>query len=209
MTEPAEGTLRRIVLVRHGETDGNSSVRLHGSSDVALSAAGRAHVRAAAAALDGQHFDLHVASPLRRSWESAWIVSGGRPVRLVDEFREIHFGRWEGMTKEEIEASDPVGYQAWTSGAEGFEYPGGERRADFRDRVGRGVRRLLAEPVRSAVLVVHKGVVRAVVRELTGEELPADAPPLGGIVHLTRDADGSWFVGKRSSNPPALEESAA
>ena len=38
--------LRRIVLIRHGETDGESSVRFHGSSDVALSEAGRAHLRA-------------------------------------------------------------------------------------------------------------------------------------------------------------------
>ena len=37
--------LRRIVLVRHGETVGNSSVRFHGSTDVALSDEGRAHMR--------------------------------------------------------------------------------------------------------------------------------------------------------------------
>ena len=39
--------LRRIVLVRHGETVGNSSLRFHGSSDVALSDEGREQMRAA------------------------------------------------------------------------------------------------------------------------------------------------------------------
>ena len=104
--------LRRIVLIRHGETDGESSVRFHGSSDVALSEAGRAHLRAAARTLRGEVFDLVVASPLRRSWEAAWIVSGGAPVRLEEDFREIAFGRWEGLTAgERIVLSDTTRFE--------------------------------------------------------------------------------------------------
>ena len=34
-------TLNRILLVRHGETEGESSIRYHGSADVALSEEGR------------------------------------------------------------------------------------------------------------------------------------------------------------------------
>ena len=90
--------LRRIVLLRHGNTVGNSKERYHGSGDVALSDEGRIQMREASRALAREVFDLVVASPLRRSWESAWIVAGGAPVRLEDGFREIHFGRWEGMT---------------------------------------------------------------------------------------------------------------
>ena len=100
--------LRRIVLIRHGETVGNSAERFHGSSDLALSAEGREQMRARGGALATEVFDLVVASTLRRSWEAAQIVSGGAPIRLEHEFREIHFGRWEGLTKSEIEASDPV-----------------------------------------------------------------------------------------------------
>ena len=103
--------LRRIVLIRHGETDGESSVRFHGSGDVDLSREGRAQMRAARARLQGEVLDTVVASPLRRAWRSAWILAGGRPVRLEPDFREIHFGRWEGMTAQEIEASDPARYR--------------------------------------------------------------------------------------------------
>ena len=89
--------LRRLVLIRHGETTGQSSIRFHGSSDVALSDEGRVQMREAARGLRTEVFDLIVASPLRRSWESARILSGGAPVRLEPDFREIDFGRWEGI----------------------------------------------------------------------------------------------------------------
>jgi broad specificity phosphatase PhoE len=196
--------LRRIVMVRHGETDGNSSVRFHGAADVHLSALGREQMRAVAARLQGEIVDLVVASPLRRAWRSAWIVARGRPVRLEPDLREIHFGRWEGMTAEEIRASDPVRYEDWQTGKPGFEYPGGEPRAEFRARVQRGLERLLAAPARGALVVVHKGVIRAIVEELTGAPLDRERPALGELLGVSRQPDGSWFVGRHSSDPPAL-----
>ena len=157
--------LRRIVLVRHGETDGESSIRFHGSSDVALAAEGRRQMQVVADELGDETFDLVAASPLRRSWQSAWIASRGAAVGLVPEFREVNFGRWEGLTREEIQAADPVLYEDWQQGAEGFEYPGGEARADFRARVQAGLEKVLASPARSALLVLHKGVIRVMSEE--------------------------------------------
>jgi broad specificity phosphatase PhoE len=196
--------LRRIVMVRHGETDGNSSVRFHGAGDVDLSAQGREQMRAAAARLDGEIVDLVVASPLRRAWRSAWLVARGRPVRLEPDFREIHFGRWEGMSAEEIRASDPVLYEDWQAGKPGFEYPGGEPRAGFRARVRRGLERLLASPARGALVVAHKGVIRGMVEELTSAPLDRGRPALAEVLGVSLQPDGSWFVGRHSSDPPAL-----
>ena len=196
--------LRRIVLVRHGETDGESSVRFHGSTDVALAAEGREQMRAVAARLGGERFDRLVSSPLRRAWQSAWIAGRGQPVTLEPDFREVDFGRWEGLTKDEIESSDPVLYRDWQGGSATFEYPGGEARAAFRERVERGLERLLGGGGRSALVVAHKGVIRAIEEKLTGEESDRDQPELGGTVVLTRDGNGKWFRGQRGSDPPAL-----
>lgn len=200
--------LRRIVLVRHGETDGESSVRFHGSRDVALADAGRTAMQAVAAEFEAESFGRVAASPLRRSWQSAWIVSRGAQVSLVPEFREVNFGRWEGMTREEIQASDPVLYEDWQKGDEGFEYPGGEARADFKARVLAGLETLLAGDARSALLVLHKGVIRVIAESLSGETLDRETPALGGVIQLTRGVDGGWFVGRHSSNPAALAEQA-
>lgn len=201
-------TLRRLILVRHGETDGNSSIRFHGSTDVPLSAAGREQMRLTARKLGPNSFDAVVASPLRRSWASAWIAGRGAQISLLPEFREVDFGRWEGLTKEEIEARDPVAYADWQAGTEGFEYPGGESRADFRTRVATGLDKLQAGAAHTVLVVVHKGVIRAAAAQLTGKELDRDTPELGGIVEVTRAADDSWFIGTRGSNPTALAQQA-
>jgi broad specificity phosphatase PhoE len=196
--------LRRIVLVRHGETDGESSVRFHGANDVGLADVGRAHMREIARGLGRERFDLVVSSPLRRAWQSAWIVGRGAPVRFEPSFREVDFGRWEGLTREEIARTDPVLYEDWQRGSDEFVFPGGEARADFRARVQAGLARLLETDARSALVVCHKGPIRLIARELTGTAPADDEPALGGVVELTRDGTAGWFLGRRSSDPPAL-----
>lgn len=200
--------LRQILLVRHGETNGASSIRYFGSTDVELSAEGREQMVQVGASLAARRVELWLASNLRRSWVAASIVSRGVPVRIDSDLREIHFGQWEGLSREEIEARDPVLFQDWQAGAEGFEYPGGEARGAFRARVGRALERILASRGSTAVGVLHKGVIREIARQLTGEPLPKEEPPLGGLVALTRIAGGAWIRGERSSDPVGLTASA-
>jgi probable phosphoglycerate mutase len=197
--------VRRLVLGRHGETDGASSVRFYGATDVDLCDEGRAQMRRLAADLRTEPADLVMASPLRRSWRSAWILSGGAPVRLENDFREVDFGRWEGLTRDEIHARDPILFEDWQARAESFEYPGGESRKAFRERVLRGLERLLASEAQEPLVVVHKGVVRTIVEALTGETTSPDEPAVGSAIGLTRDPSGRWYRGRRSSNPPGLD----
>jgi probable phosphoglycerate mutase len=197
--------MRRLVLVRHGESDARSSQRLIGSGDPPLSPEGRQQMLATRARLVGQVIDLVVASPARRSWQSAQVLAGSAPLRLETDFREIHFGRWEGRRVAELEAADPVLYKQWLEGTPGFEYPGGELRASFRARVVRGLDRVMASEASSALVVAHKGVIRTIVEKLTGAP-PAERerPLLAEAIVLTATPDGSWAPGVRSSNPPGL-----
>lgn len=198
--------LRRLVLVRHGESEGNSRIRLIGSGDPPLSSQGRAQMLAARAAISGQVIDAVVASPARRSWQSALVLTGGATLRLESDFREIHFGRWEGRRVDEIQAADPVLYEKWRDDAPDFEYPGGELRADFRARVERGLANLMQSGATSALVVGHKGVIRHLVAKLTGAALEErDRPALGEVLILTRVGD-HWEIGARSSNPPGIEK---
>jgi probable phosphoglycerate mutase len=195
---------RQILLIRHGETNGASSIRYFGSTDVDLSDEGREQMARLAAQLASRRVDLWVASNLRRSWQAAGILARGARVRIEPDFREIHFGQWEGLTRAEIEARDPVAFQDWQSGAEGFEYPSGESRGAFRARIARGVERLLAGPAANVAAVLHKGVIREIARILTGKPLEPNHPELAGITVVTRVAEGPWIVGQRSSDPAPL-----
>ncbi len=184
--------IERIVLMRHGETVGQSSIRYYGATDIALSGLGADQAAAAAHAIGPARFDLVVASPLQRAWRTAVIVAPGREIRLEQGFREIDFGRWEGLTSEEIEARDPDLFAEWRSVGIGFPFPDGERRDLFRARVVAGLDRLLALPVRSMLIVAHKGIVRTIAERLSGESLAAEHPGLGAVYELVRSREPDW-----------------
>lgn len=197
--------LSRLILVRHGETAGQSSIRYYGATDVPLSALGREQARAARLAIPGTTFESVWSSSLSRAWESAQIIATGHPIRVESDFREIDFGRWEGLTREEIEVADPDLHAAWQRSPPGFEFPEGETRAAFRDRVEAGLGRLRVSGVRSALVVAHKGVVRTLLELVSGQTLGRDAPNLGGVIHVYRDLDGIWRTGRLGSDASCSE----
>jgi broad specificity phosphatase PhoE len=141
----------RLVLVRHGETTGKSSIRYFGRSDVELSELGRAQMRAAASWLAARtgvtSFAPVFASPLKRASEGARIIASAMSATVtIDEFVEVDFGLFEGLTADEIRARHPLEFARWNDNwlADGYAYPGGESRAAFTARVERGVERMLA-----------------------------------------------------------------
>jgi broad specificity phosphatase PhoE len=186
----------RLVLVRHGETTGQSSIRYYGATDVPLSPLGEAQMRCAGAALAGESFDAVVSSRLSRSRRAAALVAGaaGSP-RVVAAFDEVDFGHWEGWTRDEIAARDPVNFQSWQSDPEHFQYPGGECRRAFRERVVAGLRVVLVvSTARSIVMVLHRGVIAVVLAELldlAAAERRALQIDLGSIHVVVRNGQ-SW-----------------
>ena len=185
---------KKLILVRHGDTLGESSVRYHGRNDVALSEVGREQMRGAAHGIDGLEIDLVVASSLSRARESAAIAAPGLKIALEDDFREVHFGRWEGLTAAEIEALDPELFSQWqgADGRRGFDYPEGERRADFRRRVCRGIDAWVAADAQTLLAVAHKGVIRVAVEHLTGVPLEEGEPALGSVLVLESGGSRGW-----------------
>lgn len=188
-------SVRRLYLVRHGETEGESSIRYHGANDIALSALGRLQMQRVRARLQHQTVDSWIASSLQRSWLGARIASGGRWVQLEAGFTEVNFGRWEGLTAGEIEARDPELFARWRSGTleAGFDYPDGEAAAAFQARIAAATDRVLALRVPAVGLVLHKGVIRRVLERLNVDGLPRERPELGEIILTARDA-GGWSV---------------
>jgi broad specificity phosphatase PhoE len=189
----------RFILVRHGETEGESSIRYHGRTDVALSELGRDQMRRVRRAIETNHgvvkFARVFSSPLVRASEGARIVVGdSMPLITIDEFAEVHFGLFEGLTADEIRDRYPDEFARWNADrlAPSYTYPEGEGRADFTARVERGLERMLAQWTPrdgDALLVAHRGVIRAIVRKLTRREPVVEL----GSIHILR-FDGDWHA---------------
>jgi broad specificity phosphatase PhoE len=193
----------RLILVRHGETVGNSSIRYFGRTDVPLSDLGRAQMLAVAKwlklNLQGDRFDAVFASPLCRATEGARLIVGASAsVVEIEEFVEVDFGLFEGLTAEEIRERHPIEFEQWNRDRldPNFTYPRGESRAAFMERVGCGIQRVLelCDGAASTVLIVaHRGVIRAITQRL------AEVAPiieLGSIQMLRRDENPHGHAAK-------------
>lgn len=204
----------RLVLVRHGETVGHSSIRYYGRTDVALSGLGRRQMRAARewlAARDGASgFAPVFTSPLVRATEAARIIAGRDVAAIpIEEFAEVDFGLFEGLTAEEIAARYPEEFRRWNANrlAPDFVYPEGESRAAFVTRVARGNARMLAlwqdeHAGSNSLMVAHRGVIRAVVRQLTGVLEPyIDL----GSIHILEQEQGGADLRTSRWRPIALD----
>src|SRR4029077_19178448 len=144
----------RFFLVRHGETEGESSIRYHGATDVPLSELGREQMRSAARGIAAYRSDVNFgkvfSSPLVRASEGARIITceiSGEPASIVtiEEFAEVHFGLFEGLTADEIRDRYPDHFAVWNADrlAPDYTYPEGESRANFAARVERGLERVI------------------------------------------------------------------
>jgi len=198
MTPVTATRLRRLVLVRHGETAGQSSIRYFGATDVPLSGAGRWQMDRVRVALATERFDAVYTSCLTRTTEAARIVAPQLPAHPIAGFNEINFGQWEGLTRKEIAARDPQLFHEWRSRFDTFVYPDGDGVSAFRARVVETFRTLLPGMPACVLAVVHRGVVASIVTELLdlpGAERSAWPIDLASIHMLVAD-DGTWHAAR-------------
>lgn len=129
---------RRIYLIRHGQTDWNKEQRFQGQTDIPLNMTGRAQARSLRKALQDQMpFDRIVASDLQRARETAEIINAGyaAPLILDPAFRELCFGKWEGMIFKDIKEQYPLEAKYWSTAPHLLHIAGGESLQELFGRV--------------------------------------------------------------------------
>ncbi|SOE02953.1 bifunctional RNase H/acid phosphatase [Blastococcus haudaquaticus] len=153
--EPAPVVTTVTHLLRHGQTEHTPERRFSGRNDLPLSRTGRAEAEAAGERAKALGIDAVVASPLRRTRETAEIVAAalGLPVAFDDDLVELDFGDIEGMTFDEARARHPLAARRFLDDVT-VAAPNGESVADVSARVARARRRILDAHVGRTVLVV-------------------------------------------------------
>jgi broad specificity phosphatase PhoE/ribonuclease HI len=143
-------------LLRHGQTEHTPERRFSGRNELPLSLTGRAEAEAAAARMAELGIEVVVASPLRRTRETAEIVAAslGLPIEFEKGLVELDFGDLEGLSFDEAAAKHPLAVRRFMSDITVAAPGGGESIADVGTRVARARRRILAEHAGKTVLVV-------------------------------------------------------
>jgi len=178
----------RLILIRHGETTWNRATRIQGHTDIPLSELGLAQAERLAQALADEPLAAIYSSDLSRARQTAETLARvhGLPVQLDMALRERAFGRFEGLSWDEITKGYPEDAARWRSRDPDFAVGGGESLHIFSARCLDAARRAAsAHPGQSIAVVAHGGVLDCLYRAAT---------------HAALDAQRSWQLGNATIN---------
>jgi broad specificity phosphatase PhoE len=168
----------RILLIRHGQSQGNAEGRFGGHTATPLSPRGRKQADATARALAAEKISAIYSSDLPRAVETAMPLARVKnlDVERADAFRERSVGVMEGLTFEEAAAQHPEQYAALIR--RDFEHVllGGESYRQMLDRAARRLDRIIEQHADGQVVIFsHTGTICILTLHLIGA---LDAPTL-------------------------------
>jgi broad specificity phosphatase PhoE len=164
-------SVTRVFMVRHGATVLSAEDRFAGATDVELSDEGREQTRRLSARLSREKVNAAYASPLGRTVETAQILAAPHKleVQTRDGLREINHGRWEGLTRREVEEKFPEEAMEWERDPYTFAPVGGESGLAVTARALPALIDIVRECAGQNILVVsHKATIRLLLSSLLG-----------------------------------------
>jgi len=162
-------SITRLLFVRHGQTESNAARRYMGQTDSPLTDLGWRQADAVAQRLAQLPIDALYASDLGRTMATATAISStcGQPVIPDPRLREQDFGRFEGMTVDELLEAYPEAYAEHRQRTLETAVHGGESSLQVRERVASFIDDILKRhPGKTIVAVAHGGVMAAVLWHL-------------------------------------------
>ena len=167
-----------VVIIRHGQSQGNAEGRFGGHTDTPLSPRGRRQAEATARVLASEKFDAIYSSDLPRAIETATPLARltGAPLETTEALRERSVGVMEGLTFEEAAELHPEQYQALLR--RDFEHVllGGESYRQTLDRASRQLDEAIEKHKGGRIaLFAHTGTICILILHLMGA---LDAPEL-------------------------------
>lgn len=162
---------RRLILLRHGQTEYNATSRMQGQLDTELSELGQRQAEAAAQVLREQNITHIYSSDLTRAARTAGVVAGltGVEVSTDRRLRETHLGEWQAKTHHEIDTLYPGARAQWRHDPQ-WAPPGGESRVEVARRARQLVNELMVSlgdwEQGTVLLVAHGGTINALTSNL-------------------------------------------
>lgn len=182
--------VKRLFLVRHGQTYFNLEDRIGGDSD--LTPKGRAQAEALANHFADSRIPIIFTSSLKRTRQTASLIAKKQErcsIIALTEFNEIHAGICEGMTYKEIQEQMPEVANARKRDKYGYAYPEGEGYVTMEERIHRGIQKVfyLSDYGNDIMIVGHQAVNRMILSYFVfrhKEEVPYIYMPQNRYYHI-------------------------
>jgi len=165
-----------LILIRHGETEWNSQLRMQGHSDSNLSVAGQAQILALGKWMKNIPFDHIYSSDSMRAQQTAKAIIqySGHTLQFDKRLREKNLGIFEGLTTEEAREYHPEAIRLFKTAGPQYIIDGGESTQQLLDRALEVIEEIRHRHHQKRVLLVtHGGVVRVLMKHALGLDINA------------------------------------
>lgn len=178
----------KIILIRHGETHWNAIQKYQGHTDIPLNERGRQQAARLAAYLKAaEQVEAVYCSDLLRARETALIVARPFQIEPVSDrrLREFHFGKWEGLTFNQVYAGYRYEFEQWFNNPEDFRVPEGESFSDLARRSLQAIEDVSRKHAGTTLIVTHGGVIKVMLCQLQSISNPwQETVPPGSLTEI-------------------------
>lgn len=194
--------MTKFILVRHGQSKANECGYLVGNTEAPLSPKGEKQAKTVSEyILKAYKVDVIYSSPLSRACNTVKGVADelNLPINTENKLIEFNFGKWEGLTHEEIKNNFDDGYSKWARDPGVFIPDGGESMAQLQTRVVEKLKEIGKKEDGKTVLIgSHSSVIRALQCYIQGLPLTKmkNTPWVvnGSIAEINFDGEDFYIV---------------
>lgn len=154
----------RMLVVRHGEAEGNIIRIFHGQYNSSLTEDGHIQAERTAQFLKNYKIDHIYSSDLDRTMSTASHIAEGRNLAIIPDprLREINGGKWENISWDDLPELFPESYSHWENDIAKTVMPGGESIKEMFERTKDALDDIASRhPGETICIVCHGTVIRA------------------------------------------------
>lgn len=157
--------MKKLILVRHGESEYNAKGIIQGHIDTDLTPKGIIQAHLLALELKSK-FNIKkiFSSDLRRAYRTAYIIGDNIGLDIIKDnrLREMYFGDWEGKSYQEIFQNKKDYFYKWLKNPIKYPLPSQEKKEDFFKRISNFLNDILKLKEEEIAIVGHGGSIQAI-----------------------------------------------
>jgi len=158
-----ESDRTRLYLTRHGEVVNHGVY--NGQTDVDITPKGIQQMERLRDRLADKNLRAAYSSDLLRTRKGAEIIAQphGLTPLAFPEFREVNFGRWQGLSYAQVMEKYPVDIPQWLKDVENFQIPEGESMGEVHRRAMPKLQEVIERHRGEEILLVCHGALNRVI----------------------------------------------
>ncbi len=158
-----------LILLRHGESEGNTRGTYQGWADTELNELGIKQAKQVKQKLRNEKIGTIFCSTLLRAKKTAEIINENfdLPIKYSDNLKERNYGIWENMSHKDIAWNYPKEYDMWLKDWVNYTINEGESALQANNRIVKFIDSTIKNNINGNILIVtHLGCIRSIVAHL-------------------------------------------